>query len=92
MKPTGSNASSADSLISCKTNPSGCFARQISNISFSGVTGEINDVKYQDGDAFPMLLMGEPLPWDSQGSESSLTTDIRNSAVQRYKDKKKTRK
>ncbi|KAK1391442.1 zinc finger protein CONSTANS-LIKE 9-like [Heracleum sosnowskyi] len=92
MKPTGSNASSADSMIRCKTNPSGCFARQISNISFSGVTGESDAVNYQDGDASPMLLMGEPPPWCSQGSESSLTSDIRNTAVQRYKEKKKTRK
>lgn len=92
MKPTGSNASSADSMISCKTNPSGCVARQISNISFSGVPGESNAVNYQDGDASRMLLMGEPQPWCSQGSESSLTSDIRNSAVQRYKEKKKTRK
>lgn len=76
IHPTVSNASSADSVISYKTNPNDCFARQISNISFSGGTGESNDVNYQDCDASPMLFMGEPPPWCSQGSESSLTSDI----------------
>lgn len=92
MKPAGSNVLSADSMVSCKTNPSGCFARQISNISFSGVTRDSNAGDYQECNASPMLLMGEPPPWGSQGSESSLTSDIRSSAVQRYKEKKKTRK
>lgn len=92
VKPTDSNAASADSIRSCKTEPSGCFARQISNLSFSGVTGESSAGDYQDCCASSMLLIGEQQPWCPQGSESSLASDIRNSAVQRYKEKKKTRK
>lgn len=90
-QPTVSNAASADSMMSCKTEPP-CFARQASNLSFSGLTGESSGGEYQDCGASTMLLMGEPPPWYSQGPESSLASDTRSSAVQRYKDKKKTRK
>lgn len=89
-QPTGSNAASADSMMSCKTEPNACFARQTSNLSFSGLTGDSSTGDYQDCGASPMLVMGEPPPWCTP--ESSLASSTRSSAVQRYKDKKKTRK
>lgn len=89
-QPTGSNAASADSIMSCKTEPNACFARQTSNLSFSGLTGDSSNGEYQDCGASPMLVMGEPPPWCTP--ESSLASSTRSSAVQRYKDKKKTRK
>lgn len=90
VQSTGSNAESADSMISCKTEPNACFARQTSNLSFSGLTGDNSTGEYQDCGASPMLVMGEPPPWCTPGS--SLASNSRSSAVQRYKDKKKTRK
>ncbi|XP_074358767.1 zinc finger protein CONSTANS-LIKE 10-like [Apium graveolens] len=90
LQPTVSNAESADSVMSCKTEPNACFARQTSNLSFSGLTGDNSTGEYQDCGASPKLVMGEPPPWCTP--ESSLASNSRSSAVQRYKDKKKTRK
>ncbi|GAA0142558.1 hypothetical protein LIER_03427 [Lithospermum erythrorhizon] len=94
IQPSCSNAESAESMMSCKTEPANlCFAKQLhSNLSFSGLTGESSAGDYQDCGASPMLLMGEP-PWCPPGPESSLpSTSNRNDAVLRYKEKKKTRK
>ncbi|MFS7940565.1 hypothetical protein Hanom_Chr05g00465951 [Helianthus anomalus] len=45
--PACSNAASADSLRSCKTEPNPCsYARQHSNISFSSLTGESSAGEY----------------------------------------------
>ncbi|KAL2524816.1 Zinc finger protein CONSTANS-LIKE 10 [Abeliophyllum distichum] len=85
-QPTCSNAESADSIISCRTDPNLCFARQ-----FSGLNGESTAGDDQDCGPSSMLLMGEP-PWCTPGPESSTPTSIRNDAVMRYKEKKKTRK
>ncbi|KAH1095269.1 hypothetical protein GLYMA_14G190400v4 [Glycine max] len=92
IQPACSNAASADSMMSTKTEPIVCFtARQsLSNISFSGVTKDsVGD--YQDCGASSMLLMGEP-PWCPPCPESSLHSANRSNAVMRYKEKKKTRK
>ncbi|KAL8088116.1 hypothetical protein AgCh_038039 [Apium graveolens] len=59
-------------------------------VKFGGLTGDNNTGEYQDCGASPMLVMGEPPPWCTP--ESSLASNRRSSAVQRYKDKKKTRK
>ncbi|XAR68237.1 hypothetical protein NMG60_11003303 [Bertholletia excelsa] len=92
MQPACSNAASADSMMSSRTEPNLCFARQAhSSLSFSGLTGESSAGDYQDCDASSMLLMGEP-PWGSQCPESSIPSTSRSSAVMRYKEKKKTRK
>ncbi|KAL9315929.1 hypothetical protein ACSQ67_016930 [Phaseolus vulgaris] len=87
-----SNAASADSMLSTKTEPIVCFTgrQSQSNISFSGVTKE-SAGDYQDCDASSMLLMGEP-PWCPPCPESSLHSANRSNAVMRYKEKKKTRK
>lgn len=92
MQPTCSNAASADSVMSIKTEPNlGLTARQAhSGVSFSGVTGESDGGDYQDCGASPMLLQGEP-PWCPPCPESSFQTN-RTEAVKRYKEKKKTRK
>ncbi|XP_057796724.1 zinc finger protein CONSTANS-LIKE 9-like [Salvia miltiorrhiza] len=90
MRPACSNAASADSVVSCKTEPNICFMRQAQSVvSFSGITGESSGVDYQDCGASQMLNMGEP-PW---GPESAMPpSSSRSDAVMRYKEKKKTRK
>ncbi|KAK3034023.1 hypothetical protein RJ639_033308 [Escallonia herrerae] len=92
VHPACSNAASADSLMSCKTEPNACYARQHSNLSFSCLTGESSAGEHQDCGASGMLLMGEPPPWCSPCPESSFSSANRSSAVLRYKEKKKTRK
>jgi len=90
--PACSNAASADSMLSTKTEPIVCFTgrQSQSNISFSGVTKD-SAGDYQDCDASSMLLMGEP-PWCPPCPESSVHSANRSNAVMRYKEKKKTRK
>ncbi|KAI3695348.1 hypothetical protein L1987_78344 [Smallanthus sonchifolius] len=96
-QPACSNAASADSLMSCKTEPNPCYARQHSNISFSSLTGESSAGEYQECDASSMLLMDEP-PWGNPGPgpghDQTTTTPSgsRSDAVLRYKEKKKMRK
>uniref|UniRef100_A0A5B7A7W7 Putative B-box type zinc finger protein with CCT domain isoform 1 n=1 Tax=Davidia involucrata TaxID=16924 RepID=A0A5B7A7W7_DAVIN len=83
LQPACSNAASADSIISSKTEPKFCFTRQgHCNLSFSGLTGESSAGDYQ--------LMGEP-PWCSPCPENHPSAS-RSSAVMRYKEKKKARK
>ncbi|KAL2482202.1 Zinc finger protein CONSTANS-LIKE 10 [Forsythia ovata] len=78
-QPACSNAASADSIISCWTEPNLCFTRQ----AHSGLTGEGVTGDYQD--------FGEP-PRCPLGPESSTHSSSRSDAVMRYKEKKKTRK
>ncbi|CAO2814382.1 unnamed protein product [Amaranthus hypochondriacus] len=93
MQPACSNAASADSIMSVKTEPNIGFASKQahSGLSFSGLTGESSGGDYQDCGASSLLLLGEP-PWCPQGPESSNQSTIRTEAVMRYKEKKKTRK
>lgn len=86
VNPECSKAASVDSLVSCKTEPNACYARQPSNLSFSSLTGESSGGEYQDCGASSMVPMGEP-PWCTPGS-----TTTRSDAVLRYKEKKKMRK
>lgn len=97
MQPACSNAASADSLMSnpgTKADPGASFpARQAHSslsLSFSGLTGESSAGDYPEMSS--MFLMGEP-PWYPTGPEcSSFPAANRDSAVMRYKEKKKTRK
>ncbi|CAL9136024.1 Zinc finger protein [Musa troglodytarum] len=99
MPTTCSNAVSADSVMS---NPgqnvdSSMFlpARQAHSclsFSFSGLTGESNARDYQDCGVSSMLLMSEPPVFPAGPESSMLPTASRDSAVMRYKEKKKTRK
>ncbi|XP_011100551.1 zinc finger protein CONSTANS-LIKE 9 [Sesamum indicum] len=92
MQPACSNAASADSVLSCKTDPNLYFARQAhSSLSFSGLTGESSAGDYQDCGVSSKPMMGEP-PWYPPGTESSMPPTSRNDAVMRYKEKKKARK
>ncbi|KAK4429214.1 Zinc finger protein CONSTANS-LIKE 9 [Sesamum alatum] len=92
MQPACSNAASADSVVSCKTEPNLCFAKQAhSGLSFSGLNGETSAGDYQDCGVSSILIMGEP-PWGPPGPESSIPPSSRSDAVMRYKEKKKTRK
>ncbi|KAI3755682.1 hypothetical protein L1987_55488 [Smallanthus sonchifolius] len=91
VQPACSNAVSCDSLRSCKTEPIACYGKQLSNISFSSLTGDSNAGDYQDCGASSMLLKGEP-PWCTPAHDSTTPSGIRNDAVLRYKEKKKTRK
>ncbi|KAK9267920.1 hypothetical protein L1049_010357 [Liquidambar formosana] len=94
MQPACSNLVSADSMMSSKTDPF-CFpARQANSnltLSFSGLTGESSTGDYQDCVVSSMFQMGEP-PWYPPCPENSLPSASRDSAVLRYKEKKKTRK
>ncbi|XP_076927061.1 zinc finger protein CONSTANS-LIKE 10-like [Bidens hawaiensis] len=82
VQPECSNAASVDSLMSCKTEPNPCYARQHSNISFSSLTGESSDGEYQDCGASSVVPMGT----------AGTATTTRSDTVLRYKEKKKTRK
>ncbi|KAK4727485.1 hypothetical protein R3W88_032402 [Solanum pinnatisectum] len=91
VQPTCSDAASADSMMSCKTDSILYFARQ-SSLSVSNQTGgECSAGDHQDCGVSPMLLMGEP-PWCPPCPEISSTSTSRSNAVLRYKEKKKTRK
>ncbi|KAJ9169904.1 hypothetical protein P3X46_018049 [Hevea brasiliensis] len=92
MQPACSNAASADSMMSTKTEPILCFTTRQghSSLSFSGLTGESSVGDYQDCGASSMLFMGEP-PWCPPCPESSCPSSNRSNAVMRYKEKKKTR-
>uniref|UniRef100_A0A5B7A446 Putative B-box type zinc finger protein with CCT domain isoform 1 n=1 Tax=Davidia involucrata TaxID=16924 RepID=A0A5B7A446_DAVIN len=91
LQPACSNAASADSMMSSKTEPNLCFTRQAhSSLSFSGLTGESSAGDYQDCGASSMLLTGEP-PLYPPCPENHLSAN-RNSAVMRYKEKKAARK
>ncbi|KAE9596024.1 hypothetical protein Lal_00031011 [Lupinus albus] len=93
VQPVCSNAASADSMLSSKTEPFLCItARQSqSNISFSGMSKDSSTGDYQDCGASSMLLMGEP-PWCPPCPESSLQYDSRSNAIMRYREKKMARK
>ncbi|XP_009605082.1 zinc finger protein CONSTANS-LIKE 9-like [Nicotiana tomentosiformis] len=91
VQPTCSNAESADSAMSCKTDSILYFARQ-SSLSFSNQTGESTAGDHQDCGVSPMLVMGEPPPWGPPCPEPSSPSTSRSNAVLRYKEKKKTRK
>ena len=70
MQPACSNAASADSVVSCKTEPNICFMRQAhSGLSFSRLTGDSSGVDYQDCCASPLLNLGDP-PWGLPGPEA----------------------
>ncbi|XP_062220166.1 zinc finger protein CONSTANS-LIKE 10-like isoform X2 [Phragmites australis] len=93
-----SNVVSADSAMSkpgARADSSLCIpVRQVRSSlsrSFSGLTGESSAGNHQDCGVSPMLLMGEP-PWHSPGPEGSLAGGSRDSALTRYKEKKKRRK
>ncbi|KAL2938080.1 Zinc finger protein CONSTANS-LIKE 9 [Bienertia sinuspersici] len=93
VQPACSNAASADSIMSVKTEPNLGFApkQAHSGLSFSGLTGESSGGDYQDCGASSILLLGEP-PWCPPCHENSLQSATRTEAVMRYKEKKKARK
>ncbi|KAK8541642.1 hypothetical protein V6N12_014269 [Hibiscus sabdariffa] len=90
IQPACSNAASADSMMSNKTDSILYFTARHAHPTFSGQTGESNAGDYQDCGASTMLPMGEP-PWCSPCTESSFPSATRSDAVLRYKEKKKTR-
>ncbi|OVA19738.1 zinc finger protein [Macleaya cordata] len=94
-QPACSSAVSGDSTMSTKTEPIISYAARQANssrsLSFSGFTGESSAGDYQDCGVSSMLGMGEP-PWYPPGTEGSFTSAGRDSAVLRYREKKKARK
>ncbi|CAN6274623.1 unnamed protein product [Urochloa humidicola] len=93
-----SNVVSADSAMSnpgARADSSLCIpvrqVRSSKSQSFSGLTGESSAGDHQDCGVSPMLLMGEP-PWHPPGPEGSVAGGSRDSALTRYKEKKKRRK
>ncbi|XP_025811895.1 zinc finger protein CONSTANS-LIKE 9-like isoform X2 [Panicum hallii] len=98
MQPVNSNAVSADSGMSnpgVKGGSSVCIpprqARLSLSLSFSGLTGESSAGDHQDCVVSSLLLMGEP-PWQPPGPEGTIAGGSRDSAITRYKEKKKRRK
>ncbi|KAE8713097.1 Zinc finger protein CONSTANS-LIKE 9 [Hibiscus syriacus] len=89
IQPACSNAASADSMMSNKTDSILYFTASHAHPTFSGQTGESTAGDYQDCGASTMLPMGEP-PWCPSGTENSLSAN-RSDAVLRYKEKKKMR-
>jgi hypothetical protein len=98
QQPALSNNASADSFMTCRTEPIICYSSKPahSNISFSGITGESNAGDFQDCGASSMKqLSREPQPWchpTAQDIIASSHATTRNNAVMRYKEKKKARK
>ncbi|WOL19432.1 zinc finger protein CONSTANS-LIKE 9-like [Canna indica] len=99
MQATCSNAVSADSQMSNpgKNADSSMFfparkAHSSLSLSFSGLTGESCAGDYQDCGVSSTLLIGDPPVFASGPENFSLPTASRDSAVMRYKEKKKTRK
>ncbi|XP_066371427.1 zinc finger protein CONSTANS-LIKE 9-like isoform X2 [Miscanthus floridulus] len=97
-QPENSNAVSADSGMSnpgVKGDSSVCIplrqARSSLSLSFPGLTGESSAGDHQDCVVSSLLLMGEP-PWQPPGPEDSIAGGSRDSAITRYKEKKKRRK
>ncbi|CAO1941940.1 unnamed protein product [Urochloa humidicola] len=82
-----SNVVSADSSLCIPVRQ----VRSSISQSFSGLTGESSAGDHQDCGVSPMLLMGEP-PWHPPGPEGSVAGGSRDSALTRYKEKKKRRK
>lgn len=98
MQAANSHAVSADSGMSnpaAKGDSSVCIparqARSSLSLSFSGLTGESSAGDHQDCVVSSVLLMGEP-PWHPPGPEGSHAGGSRDSAITRYKEKKKRRK
>ncbi|XP_008801880.1 zinc finger protein CONSTANS-LIKE 9-like isoform X2 [Phoenix dactylifera] len=99
MQAACSHAASADSMMSnpgINADPNLCFSTRQApsslSLSFSGLTGESSGGDYQDCGMSSTLVMGEPL-WYPPGPESSsFPTASRDSAVIRYKEKKRMRK
>ncbi|KAK9152317.1 hypothetical protein Syun_010626 [Stephania yunnanensis] len=93
-QPASSSAVSADSIMSAKTEPISCYtsreAHSSLSLSFSGMTGESSGGDYQDCGVTSMLPMSES-PRFPPGTDNSLPSTGRGSAVMRYKEKKKTR-
>jgi len=95
MQPANSNAVSADSGMSnpgVKGDSCVCIpprqARSSLSLSFSGLTGESSAGDHQDCVVSSLLLMGEP-PWQPPGPEGSIAGGSRDSAITRYKEKKR---
>jgi hypothetical protein len=93
-----SNMVSADSAMSnagARTDSSLCIpVRQVKSSlshSFSGLTGESSAGDHQDCGVSLTLNMGEP-PWHPPGPDGSCAGGSRDSALSRYKEKKKRRK
>ncbi|XP_042508995.1 zinc finger protein CONSTANS-LIKE 9-like [Macadamia integrifolia] len=95
LQPECSNAASADSIISSKTEPNLCFssrqAHSSLSLSFSGLTEESNGGDYQDCGESSTILMGEP-PWFPPCPDNSYPSASRDSAVMRYKAKRNNRR
>ncbi|KAK2376365.1 Zinc finger protein CONSTANS-like [Trifolium repens] len=93
IQPAYSNAASADSILSTKTEPVLYYteSQSQSNISFSSATKDASPGDNLECGASSMLLMGEP-PWCPPCPVTSIQSTNRSNAVLRYKEKKKNRK
>ncbi|KAL3627229.1 Zinc finger protein CONSTANS-like [Castilleja foliolosa] len=88
MQPACSNQVSADSMASCKSDQNACFpvpAQSTVSLSYSGLNGEC-DIFDQ-----PECIMEEH-PLNNPCTDYQLSSAIRDVAVLRYREKKKSRK
>lgn len=81
--PACSNAAYGDSLVSSETDPNLYLQRQ---------AGESSVGDYQDSGAPSMHLVEEPPQCHPPSTDSLFCPARRNSAVLRYKEKRKTRR
>ncbi|GFP92807.1 zinc finger protein constans-like 10 [Phtheirospermum japonicum] len=88
VQPACSNQVSADSMTSCKSDQNVCFpvpAQSTLSFSYSGLNGE-RDILDQ-----PECIM-EERPFNNPCTDYQLSSAIRDVAVLRYREKKKSRK
>ncbi|KAL8238047.1 hypothetical protein R6Q59_019128 [Mikania micrantha] len=97
-QPACSTAASAESLMSCKTEPNLCYARQHSNISSRVSPWKAVQVIIKTVGRLQGFCWANP-PWYNSGpgpgparDQTATPSGSRSDAVLRYKEKKKRRK
>lgn len=94
MKQDCSNLLTADSMTSCKSDSNDCVprpAQSTHSIPFSGRTAECHDGDLLESGGFSSVVI-EDHPYDILYPENQFSSAVRDDAVLRYKEKRKSRK
>ncbi|KAH6833562.1 hypothetical protein C2S53_005366 [Perilla frutescens var. hirtella] len=94
MKQACSNPLSSESMKSCKSDSNVCAPRpapSTHSISFAGRTTECNIGDHPESGVFSSVIMEEH-PYSIIFAENQFSSAIRDDAVLRYKEKRKSRK
>ncbi|KAK4439490.1 Zinc finger protein CONSTANS-LIKE 10 [Sesamum alatum] len=94
MQQACSNPVSADSTTSCKSNTHDCFtgpAQSTISLSFLALDHELDTKDYEDCEGFSMAIIEEH-PCNISYPGHQFSSAIRDGAVLRYKEKRKSRK